>query len=111
MAAGKTAERTPPAQLHEASPTCARVLRDCAAMRVSAAICCFLRHPGSFEEAVVEAASLGGDADTIASMTGAISGARLGIEAIPEEWVEKLENRAYIEELAVKLWEAALEQA
>jgi len=53
---------------------------------VPAAICCFLRHPGSFEEAVVEAVSLGGDADTIASMTGAISGAWLRIEAIPDEW-------------------------
>lgn len=78
---------------------------------VPAAICCFLRHPGSFEEAVVEAASLGGDADTIASMTGAISGAWLGIESIPEEWAAKLENRAYLEELTVRLWQAALAQA
>ncbi|MGB9920184.1 MAG: ADP-ribosylglycohydrolase family protein [Moorellales bacterium] len=77
---------------------------------VPAAICCFLRHPGSFEEAVVEAASLGGDADTIAAMTGAISGAWLGIGAIPEEWAAKLENRNYLEELAVGLWEAVLEQ-
>ncbi|MBC7347658.1 MAG: ADP-ribosylglycohydrolase family protein [Clostridia bacterium] len=75
---------------------------------VPAAICCFLRHPGSFEDAVVEAASLGGDADTIASMTGAISGAWLGIGGIPEEWAARLENRVYIEELALGLWEAAL---
>lgn len=78
---------------------------------VPAAICCFLRHPGSFEEAVAEAVSLGGDADTIASMTGAISGAWLGIEAVPVKWAEKLENRAYIGKLAVRLWEAALQQA
>ncbi|WP_051276601.1 ADP-ribosylglycohydrolase family protein [Desulfovirgula thermocuniculi] len=77
---------------------------------VPAAICCFLRHPGSFEEAVTEAVGLGGDADTIASMTGAISGAWLGIEAIPVEWTAKLENRDYIEELAVRLWETALGQ-
>lgn len=49
------------------------------------AVYCFLRHSVSFEEAVVEAVSLGGDTDTIASMTGAISGAWLGIEAIPEK--------------------------
>lgn len=75
---------------------------------VPAAICCFLRHPDSYEKAVVEAVSLGGDADTIACMTGAISGARLGIEPIPEEWLVKLENRDYIEKLALDLREAAL---
>jgi poly(ADP-ribose) glycohydrolase ARH3 len=77
---------------------------------VPAAIYCFLRHPDSFEDAVVEAVSLGGDTDTIASMTGAISGARLGIEAVPGEWVEKLENRNYIEDLALRLLEAVCER-
>lgn len=72
---------------------------------VPTAVYCFLRHPYSFEEAVVEAVSLGGDTDTIASMAGAISGAWLGVEAIPEEWEGKLENRDYIESLAFKLWE------
>jgi ADP-ribosylglycohydrolase len=38
-------------------------------------------------------------------MAGAISGAYLGIEAIPEEWRAKLENRDYIEALAEKLWQ------
>jgi poly(ADP-ribose) glycohydrolase ARH3 len=37
-------------------------------------------------------------------MTGAISGAYLGVEAVPQGWKEKLENRAYIEELAERLW-------
>jgi len=38
-------------------------------------------------------------------MTGAISGAYLGVESIPDSWKNKLENRLYIEELARKLWE------
>ncbi|MDW7740678.1 MAG: ADP-ribosylglycohydrolase family protein, partial [Bacillota bacterium] len=67
---------------------------------VPAAICCALRHPDSFEDAVIEAVSLGGDADTIACMTGAIAGARLGIEAIPKEWLDKLENKNHFEKLA-----------
>ncbi len=75
---------------------------------VPAAICCALRHPGSFEDAVLEAVSLGGDADTIACMAGAIAGARLGSEAIPGQWLKKLENKAYFEELAVKLLEAVI---
>jgi ADP-ribosylglycohydrolase len=38
-------------------------------------------------------------------MTGAISGAYLGIEAIPKNWEEKLENKLYLVELSEKLWE------
>jgi poly(ADP-ribose) glycohydrolase ARH3 len=40
-------------------------------------------------------------------MAGAISGAYLGIEAIPSSWRAKLENREYIEALAEKLWQIA----
>jgi len=71
---------------------------------VPTAIYSFLTHPQSFAEAIIYAISLGGDTDTIAAMTGAISGAYLGIEAIPETWRERLENRDYIEELAEELW-------
>jgi poly(ADP-ribose) glycohydrolase ARH3 len=70
---------------------------------VPTAIYSFLSHPNSFEEAVIYAISLGGDTDTIGAMTGAISGAYLGIKAIPEKWQEKLENRDYITELADRL--------
>jgi poly(ADP-ribose) glycohydrolase ARH3 len=70
---------------------------------VTTAIYSFLSHPYSFEEAILFAVSLGGDTDTIAAMTGAISGAYLGIGSIPDKWLGKLENRAYIEELAEKL--------
>jgi poly(ADP-ribose) glycohydrolase ARH3 len=38
-------------------------------------------------------------------MTGAISGAYHGVEAIPEQWRNKLERKDYIERLAEKLWE------
>jgi len=72
---------------------------------VPAAIYSFLAHPDSFAQAVVDAVSLGGDTDTIGAMTGAISGAYLGIESIPGRWEAKLENRLYIKKLAEKLWE------
>ena len=71
---------------------------------VPTAIYSFLSHPSSFEEAVIYAISLGGDTDTIGAMTGAISGAYLGIEAIPSKWQERLENRGYITQLADRLW-------
>jgi len=70
---------------------------------VTTAIYCFLSQPRSFAQAVLHAISLGGDTDTIGAMTGAISGAYLGIESIPDRWEVKLENRLYIRELASKL--------
>jgi poly(ADP-ribose) glycohydrolase ARH3 len=72
---------------------------------VPTAIYSFLSHYRSFKDAVVYAVSLGGDTDTIGAMTGALSGAYLGVDAIPENWKVKLEHRDYIEELALKLFE------
>ena len=74
---------------------------------VPTAIYCFLKHPDSFEEAVAYAIGLGGDTDTIGSMTGALSGARLGLGSIPEPWRARLENRVYLEELALRLYEVS----
>jgi ADP-ribosylglycohydrolase len=38
------------------------------------------------------------------AMACAISGAFLGVNGIPQSWIDKLENREYIEELASKLF-------
>ncbi|MBU2536111.1 MAG: ADP-ribosylglycohydrolase family protein [Chloroflexota bacterium] len=70
---------------------------------VPTAIYCFLSRPDLFAGAVLGAISLGGDTDTIGAMTGAISGAYLGVDAIPGRWQGKLENRRYIAELAESL--------
>lgn len=53
---------------------------------VPTALACFLAHPDSFPDAIKTAISLGGDTDTIAAMTGALSGARLSLNAIPLSW-------------------------
>ena len=75
---------------------------------VPTAIYCFLSHLHSFREALVYAVGLGGDTDTIAAMTGAVSGAFHGKEGIPSKWIRDLENegkgRDYIEQLAIELW-------
>ncbi len=70
---------------------------------VPTAIYCFLSRPGSFMDAVFGAISLGGDTDTIGAMTGAISGAYLGVDAISNRWRDRLENGRYIAELAESL--------
>ncbi|BEQ14850.1 ADP-ribosylglycohydrolase family protein [Desulfoferula mesophila] len=45
------------------------------------------------EQAMVLAVSLGGDADTIGAMAGAMAGAYWGLEALPAQWLEALENQ------------------
>lgn len=44
----------------------------------------------SFEEAVVRAVNLGGDADTTGAVTGALAGAHFGRSGIPRRWSSKL---------------------
>lgn len=59
------------------------------------------------EDAIVTAANLGGDADTRAAVTGALAGARYGVEAIPLRWLERLEGRDEIAQLADSLIQTA----
>lgn len=66
----------------------------------------FLRHHHSFEDCIFCAIMNGGDRDTLGAMAGAISGAYLGIEAIPRSWKDKLENRTYLESLAAGMAKA-----
>ena len=41
-----------------------------------------------------------GDSDSTGAITGHIVGAYLGLSSIPEEWVQKLEIREVIEQIA-----------
>ena len=53
-----------------------KVLSASAVQTALFAICCFLRHPDSFKQAVCMAICAGGDTDTTAAITGAITAAR-----------------------------------
>jgi len=57
----------------------------------------------SFADAVLLAANLADDADTVAAITGQLAGALYGAEAIPEPWRAKLAWREEIEVLANRL--------
>lgn len=59
---------------------------------VIASVNCLLT-TSTFEEAIIKAVNLGGDADTIAAITGAMAGAWYGIEEIPTRWSAKLVDR------------------
>lgn len=58
---------------------------------VPPALAAVLRTSG-FRDAVVLAVNLGGDADTIGAMAGAVAGAYYGRSAIPSAWIDRLEN-------------------
>jgi poly(ADP-ribose) glycohydrolase ARH3 len=72
------------------------------------AIYSFVRHPRSFEDCLDCAIMHGGDRDTLGAMAGAVSGAYLGVQAIPSGWRRKLENRQTIEQLALELAESTV---
>lgn len=69
------------------------------------AIYSFLRNPKAFEDCLFCSILHGGDRDTLGAMACAVSGSYVGIESIPQSWRRKLENRSYIEDLAIKLSE------
>lgn len=64
------------------------------------------KYQNDFRKAVLAGANAGGDTDTIAAMSGALVGTRLGFSSIPEEWLAELENKDYIVSVADKLIEA-----
>src|SRR5919106_1903765 len=78
---------------------------------VPAALHAFLRHPNSFRAAVTYAISLGGDTDTIASMTGALAGAYLGEKGIPPLWRARVEGAPHLRQLANALLDLVMAQS
>jgi poly(ADP-ribose) glycohydrolase ARH3 len=74
---------------------------------VVTAICCFgLAHSG-YKQAIARALSLGGDVDTIAAMAGALSGTHLGVGAVPQALLARMQQEPkgikYIQHLASQL--------
>jgi ADP-ribosyl-[dinitrogen reductase] hydrolase len=76
---------------------------------LEAALWCFWKTT-TFEKAVLEAANLGGDADTIAAICGQIAGAFYGAAAIPERWLARLAMRRDITKIADLLHAASLQR-
>lgn len=62
-----------------------------------AAVACFLEAE-SFEDAIRNAVSIGGDSDTIASITGALAGAYFGV---PQKYINKLKD--YLPEEMIRI--------
>ena len=71
---------------------------------LEAALWCFATTE-SFREAILTAANLGFDSDTVAAITGQIAGAFYGARAIPGGWLEKLYMSDVIDKMARQLFE------
>ncbi len=70
---------------------------------VLAAFWCLLHHPDSWPRAVATAVRLGGDVDTLGAIVGALSGVRLGHEAIPSHLRETVRDADLLRRLALRL--------
>lgn len=80
------------ANRHGAEPICRRATQGFPPALIPTCLY-FLFTTDSFEEAIVEAVNLGGDADTTGAILGAMAGAYYGVQAIPDRWLEGLRNR------------------
>jgi ADP-ribosyl-[dinitrogen reductase] hydrolase len=58
----------------------------------------------TFEETVSNAVSMGGDADTVGALAGALAGACYGLPGIPGRWLAGLRGMERVREAAVRLW-------
>jgi ADP-ribosylglycohydrolase len=72
----------------------------------ASALYCFWRHPDDFRAAVLTAVNTDGDSDSIAAITGSVSGARLGIASLPRGWVTEVEGSEQLQEVGRRLFRA-----
>ena len=55
-----------------------------------------------FKEAIIASTNIGGDTDTIGAVTGSIAGIIYGYDSIPKDWLEDLQRRDYLIDLALE---------
>ena len=68
---------------------------------LEACIWCTL-NTNNYKEAVLKAINLGDDTDTIGALTGALAGLIYGYKSIPEEWINVLKKKDYLNDLTEK---------
>ncbi len=61
-----------------------------------AAIWCLLT-TNSYKDCIIKAVNLGDDTDTVAAVAGALAGIIYGYDAIPKDWINKLQAKEKIE--------------
>jgi ADP-ribosyl-[dinitrogen reductase] hydrolase len=84
------------ANRHGAEPTCRRATMGFPPACIPTCLY-LLMTTDSLEEALIEVVNLGGDADTTGAILGALAGAHYGVAAIPDRWLDGLQNRGAID--------------
>lgn len=70
---------------------------------VALALYCVTRYPDDYAACVRRGANMTGDSDSVASIAGGIVAARLGLEAIPAAWRDRIEERAALAGLTARM--------
>ncbi len=70
---------------------------------VALALYCIVRYPEDYSDCIRRGANLTGDSDSVASIAGGISAARLGMDAIPAAWRARIEDRETLFDLGARL--------
>ena len=65
---------------------------------------CVLKHPDSCDDAIIASVNHRGDSDSTGAITGNIIGSALGLSAIPRKYLDHLELKAELLELADDLY-------
>ncbi len=68
------------------------------------AVYCALKYPNDFEKAIIASVNHSGDSDSTGAVTGNILGAYLGMKAIPQKFIDNLELKDVILEIADDLY-------
>lgn len=70
---------------------------------IAAAVYVFARFPDDPRAAILEGANTPGDSDSLATLAGALVGARVGVGALPAEWVRDVERSDELLALAARI--------
>jgi ADP-ribosylglycohydrolase len=70
---------------------------------IACALYAFWRTPTDYRQTVITAANMDGDADSVACIAGAISGAFNGVDAIPQAWQNQVEDGKALRDIANQL--------
>lgn len=92
----------------EISPLAAMTLLGCttAPECLAGAVYASIIHMANFDEAMIVSVNHSGRSGAVGAITGALLGARLGVEALPEFYLESLESGEVLRELAFDLCNA-----
>lgn len=70
---------------------------------IAAAVFLFVRFADDPRAAILQGANSSGDSDSLATLAGALVGARCGVRALPANWVEELERSEQLRALALRI--------